>query len=111
MGVIGQQERLPDDVRAALDKTLELTRNNRAMRLNLALSYGGREELTRAVRHIARKVQRGELSLTDISQETVSRHLYTAGQPDPDLIIRTSGEQRLSNFLLWQAGYAEFFFP
>ena len=110
LGVIGQKERLPEDVRREVEKTMTLTRKNIGMRLNLALSYGGREEMTRAVRVIAGKVKAGTLLPDDISEETVSRHLYTADIPDPDLIIRTSGEKRLSNFLLWQGGYAELFF-
>ncbi|SMC76216.1 Undecaprenyl pyrophosphate synthetase [Desulfocicer vacuolatum DSM 3385] len=110
LGVIGQKERLPGDVGRAVDETIRLTRNNTAMRLNLALSYGGREEMTRAVKQMAEKVAAGSLCLEDISEETVSRHLYTADIPDPDIVIRTSGEKRLSNFMLWQAGYAELFF-
>ncbi len=110
LGVIGQKERLPEEVRQAVEETMALTRENTGMLLNLALSYGGREEMTRAVKIIAEKVREGALSPDDITEEMVSRHLYTAEIPDPDLIIRTSGEKRLSNFLLWQAGYAELFF-
>ncbi len=110
LGVIGQKERLPDDVRGAMEETMSCTRENTGMLLNLALSYGGREEVTRAVKAIAQKVKAGTLDLNDISEETVSGHLYTADIPDPDIVIRTSGEKRLSNFLLWQAGYAELFF-
>ena len=108
--VIGQKERLPEDVGRAMEETITLTQNNTAMQLNLALSYGGREEMTRAVKLMAEKVKTGSLCLEDISEETVSQHLYTADIPDPDIVIRTSGEKRLSNFMLWQAGYAELFF-
>lgn len=110
LGVIGQMHRLPDDVRAALEDAMAKTAKNRKMRLNLALSYGGREEITQAVRKIAKKVQSGKISWEKISEQMIEAHLYTARQPDPDMIIRTSGEMRLSNFLLWQAGYAEIFF-
>jgi len=110
LGVIGQKERLPKDVAQAMEETITLTRNNTGMLLNLALSYGGREEMTRAVKLMAEKVKTGSLGLEDITEETVSQHLYTADIPDPDIVIRTSGEKRLSNFMLWQAGYAELFF-
>lgn len=110
LGVIGQKERLPKDVAQAMEETITLTRNNTGMLLNLALSYGGREEMTRAVKLIAEKVKTGSLGLDNITEETVSQHLYTADIPDPDIVIRTSGEKRLSNFMLWQAGYAELFF-
>jgi len=110
LAVIGQQERLPKDVGKAMEETLSLTRNNTGMQLTLALSYGGREEMTRAFKLMAEKVKAGSLCPGDISEETVSQHLYTADIPDPDIVIRTSGEKRLSNFMLWQAGYAELFF-
>jgi len=110
LGVMGQKDRLPTEVGKAVDETLYLTRNNTSMVLNLALSYGGREEITRAVTQVAEKVKTGVLCLEDISEATVSQHLYTADLPDPDIVIRTSGEKRLSNFMLWQAGYAELFF-
>ena len=109
LNVIGQKSRLPVDVQKEMDQTLELTRKNTGMILNLALSYGGREEITRAVRSIVQKVASGRLSVEDIKEETVAGHLYTGGQPDPDILIRTSGEMRLSNFMLWQAAYAEIF--
>ena len=81
------------------------------MNLILALDYSSRSEITEAARRIAAKVAKGELSAENISEQSISEHLYTAGVPDPDLVIRTSGECRLSNFLLWQASYAEFYFP
>ena len=109
LNMIGQREKLPPDVRQELDKTLELTGGNEAMILNLALSYGSREELTRAVQKIAVKLASKQLSPGEITEDLISAHLYTSGMPDPDLIIRTSGEYRLSNFLLWQAAYSELY--
>ena len=109
LNMIGQRDKLPPDVRQELDKTLELTGGNEAMTLNLALSYGSREELTRAVQKIAAKLASKQLRPEDITEDLVSAHLYTSGMPDPDLIIRTSGEYRLSNFLLWQAAYSELY--
>ncbi len=109
LNVIGQKHRLPPDVRQELDAALELTGNNEQMILNLALSYGSREEITRAVQKIAIKIASKDIRPDDITEDLVSAHLYTSGMPDPDLIIRTSGEYRLSNFLLWQAAYSEIY--
>ena len=109
LNMIGQRDKLPSEVRQELDKTIELTGSNEAMTLNLALSYGSREELTRAVRKIAAKLASKQLRPEEITEELISDHLYTSGMPDPDLIIRTSGEYRLSNFLLWQAAYSELY--
>ncbi len=106
----GQKERLPEDVRTMLEKTIEQTRGCTGMRLNLALSYGARAELVRGVRAIARECLEQGLAVEAIDDECISDHLYSAGQPDPDLLIRTGGEKRLSNFLLWQASYAEIYF-
>ena len=86
------------------------TQNNGGLLLNVALNYGSREEITSAVKQIAQKVEEGSLSIDDITEATVSEHLYTSGQPDPDLIIRPSGEFRLSNFLMWQGAYSELWF-
>ncbi|MBF0231547.1 MAG: isoprenyl transferase [Desulfamplus sp.] len=108
--IIGQKQKLPEDVRVVLDGAIAHTSRNRKMCLNLALSYGGREEIVHAVRKIASKVKKGKLSSAKITEEVISQHLYTRKLPDPDMVIRTSGEMRLSNFLLWQSGYAEFFF-
>ncbi len=108
--VLGQKYRLPDDVNRELDITLDETKHNQDMVLNLALSYGGREEIVQAVKKIALGVQEKKILPEAITESLISQHLYTSGLPDPDLIIRTSGEMRLSNFLLWQAGYAEIFF-
>jgi undecaprenyl diphosphate synthase len=106
---IGRREGLPEKVLDELDKTVELTKNNTGLTLALALNYGSRTEITDAVRHIAEKVRTGELSPDAIDEQTVSDHLYTADLPDPDLLIRTAGEMRLSNYLLWQISYAELY--
>ncbi len=107
--VLGQLEKLPEDVRQKACETMEATRENRQMTLNLALSYGSRQEICDAVQAVAQKVAAGDLGVADISEQLVADHMYTAGMPDPDLVIRTSGEFRLSNFLLWQSAYAEIF--
>jgi undecaprenyl diphosphate synthase len=104
---IGNLERLPRAVREALRRNVEATRHNTGMTVMLAVSYGGREEIVNAVRRMAREVRRGTLAPEDIDESLVSRHLSTAGIPDPDLLIRTSGEMRVSNFLLWQIAYSE----
>jgi undecaprenyl diphosphate synthase len=109
LSVIGQPQRLPEDVRTLLDAAVTHTAENSDMRLNLALSYGGRTEITEMVQSIAQQVAAGTLQPADIDESLVAGHLYTAGQPDPDLLIRTSGEMRISNFLLWQLAYAELF--
>ena len=107
---LGQPDRLPKEVRTVLLRTIEETRSCCGMTLNLALSYGGRGEIVEAVRVLARKCQEGGLDWQTLSEADVSEHLFTSGQPDPDLLIRTGGEHRLSNFLLWQASYAELYF-
>ncbi len=106
---IGDLQRLPGDVRQAVDYTMEVTRENTGLLLNLALSYGARDEITAMVRAVAEDVAAGRLRPEDISRQVVSDHLYTCGMPDPDLLIRTSGEMRVSNFLLWQIAYSEIF--
>lgn len=105
--IIGRREGLSDKVLKEVQKTIDCTRDNQGMRLCLALNYGSRGELVDAAREIAERVARGELSPEDISEETIDAHLYTAGMCDPDLVIRTAGEMRISNFLLWQISYAE----
>ena len=110
LNIIGQKNKLPPDILYELDKTLEITQDNKAMTLSIALSYGAREELTHAVRNILLKVESKELHPEAITESLISEHLYTNDMPDPDLIIRTSGECRLSNFLLWQAAYSELYF-
>jgi undecaprenyl diphosphate synthase len=106
---IGQIERLPAEVRAELDDVMGATAANTSMCLNLALSYGGRQELVDMTRKLAAQVAAGTLKPEAIDESAVAANLYTAGQPDPDLMIRTSGEMRLSNYLLWQLAYAELF--
>lgn len=108
--VIGERENLPRDVRSLLEEAETLTVANDRNILVIAFNYGARDEMARAMRRIAAKVGAGELAADAISPEIVDQHLDTAGIPDPDLIIRTSGELRLSNFLLWQAAYSEFAF-
>ncbi|MEN8189475.1 MAG: isoprenyl transferase [Thermodesulfobacteriota bacterium] len=107
---IGEREKLPDSVRSVLEKTIKKTSQNSALTLNLALSYGGRVEIAHCVSRIAEACLAGEFSPADIDESLIDKYLYTAGLPDPDLLIRTGGEHRLSNFLLWQASYAEIFF-
>ena len=106
---IGRREGLSEDVLAELDRTAELTAENTGLTLCLALNYGARTEIADAVRAIARQVEAGTLSPENIEAQTIADHLYTAGLPDPDLLIRTAGEMRLSNYLLWQISYAEFY--
>jgi len=108
--VIGDIERLPEKVQKAIQETRTATTRNDGMRLNLALSYGSRDEILRMTRAVAAKARAGEIDPDEISFETLSDHLYTRGMADPDLLIRTSGEHRISNFLLWQIAYAELFF-
>ncbi|MFA5906606.1 MAG: polyprenyl diphosphate synthase, partial [Desulfobacula sp.] len=109
LNVIGQKHRLPPDVLHELDAALELTKTNEEMVLNLALSYGSREEITRAMKKIADQIAAKDLSPDAITEDLITANLYTSGMPDPDLIIRTSGEYRLSNFLMWQAAYSEIY--
>ncbi len=111
VNIIGQKERLPEDVQRKLNDFIDLTRDNDAMILNIALSYGGRAEITDMVKEIAGLAVRGRINPDDISDDVIADHLYTRRQPDPDMLIRTSGETRISNFLLWQIAYTELFFP
>ncbi len=108
--VIGARENLAPDIRSLLEEAENLTRDNTRMTVVIAFNYGARDEVARAVRRIAEKVASGDVSIESLGPETLDEHLDTAGIPDPDLIIRTSGELRLSNFLLWQAAYSEFAF-
>jgi undecaprenyl diphosphate synthase len=105
--VIGQIYRLPEFVQDQLKKTITLLQKNKGLTLVLALSYGARTEIVEGIRSIAAKVKQGKLDPEEIDEQTVAQHLYTKGIPDPDLLIRTSGEMRVSNFLLWQISYAE----
>ncbi len=106
---IGRLDHLPEPVLEEVDRTLAETEKNDGLTLVLALNYGSRTEITDAVRAIAAKVQSGEMRPQDIEESTISDHLYTAGMPDPDLLVRTAGEMRISNYLLWQISYAELF--
>jgi len=109
LNAIGQIERLHQDVQQELDKVMTLTKNNTGMQLNLALSYGGRWEIVQMVRRIALKVKNDQMDANLITPELISEHLCTCSIPDPDLLIRTSGEMRVSNFLLWQIAYTEIY--
>ena len=106
---IGRLDHLPEPVLDEVSITLDETRNNTGLTLVLALNYGSRAEITDAVREIARKARDQELRPEEIDEQTISDHLYTAGMPDPDLLVRTAGEMRVSNYLLWQISYAELF--
>ena len=107
---IGDIDRLSEKVKKVLRKTIEETSSNNGMALNLALSYGGRDEIVEAVRKILKDGEAGGITHEDITSEVFSGYLYTSGMPDPDLLIRTGEEYRLSNFLLWQMAYTEFYF-
>ena len=107
--VIGQVERLPAKVQEALEQTIAVTRDKTGMNLILALSYGGRAEIVRMVQEVAGKIKRGILDPEAVNEAMISDHLYTRDIPDPDLLIRTSGEMRISNFLLWQIAYTELY--
>lgn len=108
--IFGKLDTLPLDVQQAANEIMELTKNYTKYSFNIALAYGGREEIINAIKLIASDVKDGKIDIPDISQDTVSHHLYTNGIPDPDLILRTSGEERVSNFLLWQLAYSELYF-
>jgi undecaprenyl diphosphate synthase len=108
--VIGERADLTRDIRSLLEEAEELTRNNDGLLLVVAFNYGARQEIARAARRVAIEVAQGRIAADDISPELLSRHLDAPDVPDPDVIIRTSGEQRLSNFLLWQAAYSELVF-
>lgn len=107
--VFGDLSRLSAGVRAAVHHVEAATRGGSNLRVNIMISYGGRTELVLTVRRIAEQVASGDLAVEDIDESSVASHLYTAGMPDPDLLIRTSGEQRISNFMLWQIAYTELY--
>jgi len=109
VGVIGDIDKLPRKVSYELKRSIDITRNNTGLILNLALSYGGRQEITRAARLIAAKIKDGRMQPKEINENTFSEYLYTSGLPDPDIVIRTSGEMRVSNYLLWQSAYSELY--
>lgn len=108
--VIGRKDELSQDIIDSINNLEEKTKNNTGLNFTIAINYGGRDEITRAVRKIAGKVSEGSLKPEDIDEDTISNNLDTWELPDPDLLIRTSGEQRLSNYLCWQLAYTEFYF-
>ncbi|EFL90236.1 isoprenyl transferase [Ahrensia sp. R2A130] len=110
ISIIGSRDGVPSDILPLLDEAVALTRNNTRTRLVIAFNYGARDELARATQRIAEAVAAGTLDPSEVTQDTIAAHMDTAGWSDPELIIRTSGEKRLSNFLLWQAAYSEFVF-
>ena len=109
--ILGDKGRLPEKQREVLKEAEKRTADNTGLQLNIAINYGSRAEIVKAAQEIAVMVKNGTIRAEEINEQTISDHLYTAGQPDVDLLIRTSGEQRLSNFLLYQNAYAEFIFP
>ncbi|PRR84194.1 isoprenyl transferase [Clostridium vincentii] len=110
INVLGDSSRLPNDCIDEIQKAKEITKNNTGIVMNVALNYGGRDEIIRATREIAEMVALGEIKPSEIDDKMFENHLYTKNMPDPDIIIRPSGEQRLSNFLLWQCAYSEFWY-
>ena len=108
--IIGSKKGLSEKMKKSIEKCMERTKNNTGVTFNIALNYGGRDEIVKAVQNIAKQAKNNQLEVDEINEKTISDNLYTMGQPDPDLVIRTSGEQRLSNFLPWQVVYAEFLF-
>ena len=108
--ILGNRQGLSDKMNDLIEKCMERTKDNIGITFNIALNYGGRDEILGAVKNIAEKIQNNEMKIEDITEKTISDNLYTKGQPDPDLLIRTSGEIRLSNFLPWQLVYSEFVF-
>ena len=107
---IGSRAELSEEIQQQIIKTENFTKDNTGIVMNIAVNYGGREELVSATKAICEKVLSGEASIDDIDQDSISGNIYTKDQPDPDFIIRTSNEQRLSNFMIWQASYSEFYF-
>jgi len=108
--ILGKLESLPKDIWESAQEIMDQTKHYECYSLNIALAYGGREELLQAIQKIAHEVQQGRLSIDEIKEPIISKYLYTNGIPDPDLILRTSGEERISNFLLWQLAYSELYF-
>jgi len=108
--IIGDKSKLDDDLVASINNLEEKTANNTGLKFTVAINYGSRDEIRRAVTNIASKVSDGEITPSDITEEMIANELDTSGYPDPDFLIRTSGEQRISNFLLWQIAYSEFYF-
>ena len=110
LNILGDITKLDVDLQKSIKKIVNKTKENTGLTLNIAFNYGGRDEIVKAVTKIAKKVKNNEILLENINEELVSNNLYTAGQPDPDLLIRPGGEQRISNYLLWQLAYTEFLF-
>jgi len=110
VNILGDYEQLPRDAVKSLERSLQTTKNNTGLQFNIALNYGGRDEILRSVKKLAAEVEKGTLKVDDITEEKIAENLYTAGIPDPEMILRTSGEIRLSNYLLWQCAYSEFVF-
>ena len=108
--VLGDISALSEGMQKSINKCMERTKNNTGVTFNIALNYGGRDEIVKAVRKISEQVKEGKINIEDINEQLISDNLYTAGEPDPDLLIRTSGELRTSNFLPWQIVYSEFVF-
>lgn len=108
--ILGELDRFPEEQREALEKAMQRTKDNQGLKLNIALNYGGRAEIVRAAKAISDKCIKGEMQIENIDYDVISAEMYTSGDPDVDLLIRTSGDMRLSNFLLWQTWYAEIIF-
>ena len=108
--VLGDISALSEGMQKSINKCMERTKNNTGVTFNIAINYGGRDEIVKAVRKISEQVKEGKINIEDINEQLISDNLYTAGEPDPDLLIRTSGELRTSNFLPWQIVYSEFVF-
>ena len=108
--ILGDITALSQGMQKSIVNCMERTKNNTGVTFNIALNYGGRDEIVKSVKSIVKEVQNGNINIDDINEELISNNLYTKGQPDPDLLIRTSGEMRLSNFLPWQLVYSEFLF-
>lgn len=107
---LGSREGMPQDIAELMDIVESRSSDKNKIHINIAVNYGGRDEIVHAARRLAQKVSKGELSPDDVTEQLICENLYTAGQPDPDLVIRPSGEERLSNFLIWQSAYSEFYF-
>ncbi len=110
INVIGDISKLDSTLQRSIKKVMEKTKDNTGLTLNIAFNYGGRDEIVKAMQKVGQKLQNNEIKLEDITEDLISNSLYTAGQPDPDLLIRPGGEQRISNYLLWQLAYTEFLF-
>ena len=110
MRVIGDRTVLDEDIQSEIHRVEEATKQNTGLQFTVAINYGGRDEIRRAMAAIAKEVEEGKLSSAEVTDEVIKKHLDTWELPDPDLLIRTSGEERISNFLLWQLAYSEFYF-